>query len=58
MIVTDGSISFALFLYDETVRHFMAPHRVGFDAGDQRRSLNLDQSSGLDVQELIFRIDG
>lgn len=56
VVVTDESISFALFIYDDGVQSFVGPHRMGFDAGDRRRSLELD--SRLLFQELIFRIDG
>ena len=54
VLVTDGELSFALFLYD-SIRNFPQTVRSGFDAGTgSYQGLTLSPSS----DRVIFRIDG
>ena len=58
MLVTDGTSSFAMVLYNnlENLRGVAAPIQVGFNAGDRQRYLNIPVNSLQQVN--VYRIDG
>ena len=64
VLLSDGQVSFAAFIYDDPEAILAARRRVvGFDAGDELRSdviLELDNSdSDFSPEErMIYRIDG
>ena len=65
VLATDGKVSFAVFLYQDLERTLDITAGgtgvVGFDAGDQRRSIAILNAQGMEIdlkQTDIFRLDG
>ena len=60
MLATDGTISFAILLYNNpTTLHVLnnlIPIEVGFNAGDQERYASIPLTSLQEVN--VYRIDG